>query len=64
MRGSRPFQVGPSERFKGEETQDKGRIKNHAKSCFSVKNLISTSERRAEHLFAGQNTQQADIKKR
>ena len=27
------------------------------KSCFSVKKIISTSEWRAEHLFAGQNTQ-------
>ena len=34
-------------------------IKNHAKSCFSVKKLISTCERRAEHPFAGRNTQQA-----
>ena len=28
------------------------------KSCFSVKNMILTSERRAEHPFAGSNTQQ------
>ena len=27
------------------------------KSCFTIKKLISTSERRAEHLFAGRNTQ-------
>ena len=27
------------------------------KSCFSVKKLISTSEQRAEHPFAGRNTQ-------
>ena len=31
--------------------------KNNAKSCFSVKKLIPTSERGAEHQFAGQNTQ-------
>ena len=28
------------------------------KSCFSIKKFISTSERHAEHLFAGRNTQQ------
>ena len=28
------------------------------KSCFSIKNLISTSERRAGHPFAGQNMQE------
>ena len=33
--------------------------KNHAKSCFSVTKLISTSELRAEHPFAGRNTQQS-----
>ena len=33
-------------------------IKKYAKSCFRVKKLISTSQRRAEHPFAGQNTQQ------
>ena len=27
------------------------------KSCYSVKKLISTSKRRAEHPFASQNTQ-------
>ena len=27
------------------------------KSCCSIKKLISTSERHAEHPFAGQNTQ-------
>ena len=31
----------------------------YAKSCFSIKKLISTSERHAGQLFAGQNTQQA-----
>ena len=31
---------------------------NYAKSCFDVKKLILTSERRAEHPFPGQNTQQ------
>ena len=31
---------------------------NDGKSCFSVKKLISTSERCVEHPFAGQNTQQ------
>ena len=30
----------------------------YAKKCFSVKNLILTSERRAEHPLAGRNTQQ------
>ena len=33
-------------------------IKNHAKSRFSIKKLISTRERHAEHPLAGQNTQQ------
>ena len=33
--------------------------KNHAKSCLSGKKLISTSKRRAEHLFAGRNAQQS-----
>ena len=33
-------------------------IEKDLKSCFSIKNLISTSERHAEHPFAGQNTQQ------
>ena len=32
-----------------------------SKSCFSVKKLISTSERLAEHPFAGANTQQIKI---
>ena len=32
--------------------------KKYAKSCFSVKKLISTSEQRAKHPFAGQNTQE------
>ena len=31
---------------------------NDGKSCFSIKKL--TSERRAEHLFAGRNTQHSD----
>ena len=31
---------------------------NHAKSCLSIKKLILTSERFAEHPFAGRNTQQ------
>ena len=30
----------------------------YAKSYFSVKKLISITKRRAEHPFAGQNTQQ------
>ena len=30
----------------------------YAKSYYSVKKLISTSKRREEHPFAGQNTQQ------
>ena len=30
----------------------------YTKSCFSVKKLILTSERRVEHPFAGRNTQQ------
>ena len=32
------------------------------KSCFSVRKSISTSERRAEHPFANQNTQQYTLK--
>ena len=32
--------------------------KKYAKSCFSIKKLITTSKRRKEHPFAGQNTQQ------
>ena len=32
--------------------------KKYAKSCFSVKKLIRTSERHADHPFAGRNTQQ------
>ena len=34
-------------------------IEKDFKSCFSIKILISTSERHVEHQFAGQNTQQA-----
>ena len=30
-------------------------IKNNSKSCFSLKKLILTSKRPAEHLYAGQN---------
>ena len=33
-------------------------IEKDLKSCFRVKKMISTSERRAEHPFAGRNTQQ------
>ena len=32
--------------------------KKDVKSCLSVKKMIFTSERHAEHPFAGQNTQQ------
>ena len=32
------------------------------KTCFSANKLILTSERRAEHTFAGQNTQQLWLK--
>ena len=35
--------------------------KKYAKSCLSVKKLISTSKQRAEHQFAGRNTQQMGI---
>ena len=35
-------------------------MKIESKICFSVKKFISTSEQNAEHLFAGQNTQQSD----
>ena len=31
------------------------------KSCFSIRKSISTSEQRAVHQFAGQNTQQAFV---
>ena len=31
------------------------------KSCFSIKKLILTSERRAEHRFTGRNTQQSTL---
>ena len=31
------------------------------KSCFSIKKLISISERRAEHPFAGRNTQHIKV---
>ena len=37
-------------------------IKNHAKSCFSIKKLISNSERCAEHPLACRNTQHMCIK--
>ena len=32
-------------------------MEKDGKTCFSVNNMISTSKLRAEHLFAGQNTQ-------
>ena len=35
--------------------------KNEVKNCFSVKNLILTSKRHAEHPFANQNTQHLKI---
>ena len=41
-----------------EQNKQKNNAKNNAKSCFRVKKFISTSVRRAEHLFAGRNTQQ------
>ena len=31
------------------------------KSCFSVKKLISTNERRAEHRLAGRNSQHSSV---
>ena len=34
----------------------------YAKSCFSVKKLISTRKWRVEHPFAGRNTQQSGNK--
>ena len=33
-------------------------MENDEKNCFNIKNMIWTSKRLAEHLFAGQNTQQ------
>ena len=32
------------------------------KSCFSVKNIILTSEQHAEHMFTGQNTQHIGVR--
>ena len=34
---------------------------SNRKSCYSIKKLILTSKRHAEHLFAGRNTQQRGV---